>query len=397
MARLFSATDAKRIIERHQNIIEKLNNSVSSVEKYRTKAKEASDALVAQEVLKVLADIPIEEINRDKRGIRVKALKDYGYRTIADISTASVYSIASVHGISEDAAYTIKSIVNDIVSKARQGVKIRLSTDNRSREATALVLALSQYRRSQKVADECRQLLNKNKQTIDYAVEDLNSSAGTLKWLLSSKTKKQKAVEAYNSLIGLIDGDYGSEAETQISNADVIDRSSNSDAWQDFATNSVRFFNDLEDINPGVLGNDDSMYGLPEDLAREVQEECFFPDGLLCELRRYQEWGVKYALHQERILLGDEMGLGKTVQAIATMVSLRNTGGTHFVVVCPASVITNWCREIRKMSLLSVTKIHGTGRKAALQSWIKSGELRLPRMKRQRILNCQKILNLRCW
>ena len=82
--------------------------------------KEASDALVAQEVLKVLADIPIEEINRDKRGIRVKALRDYGYRTIADISTASVYSIASVHGISEDAAYSIKSIVNDIVSKARQ-------------------------------------------------------------------------------------------------------------------------------------------------------------------------------------------------------------------------------------------------------------------------------------
>lgn len=373
MSRPFSATDAKRIIERHQNIIEKLNNAVSSVEKYRTKAKEASDALVAQEVLKVLSDIPIEEINRDKRGIRVKALRDYGYRTIADISTASVYSIASVHGISEDAAYSIKSIVNDIVSKARQGVKIRLSTDNRSREATALVLALSQYRRSQKVADECRQLLNKNKQTIDYAVEDLNSSTGTLKWLFSSKTKKQKATEAYNSLIGFIDGDYGSEAETQISSADVIDRSSNSDAWQDFSTNSVRFFNDLEDINPGVLGNDDSMYGLPEDLAREVQEECFFPEGLLCELRRYQEWGVKYALHQERILLGDEMGLGKTVQAIATMVSLRNTGGTHFVVVCPASVITNWCREIRKMSLLSVTKIHGTGRKAALQSWIKSG------------------------
>ena len=72
-------------------------------------------------------------------------------------------------------------------------------------------------------------------------------------------------------------------------------------------------------------------------------------------------------------ILGDEMGLGKTVQAIATMVSLRNTGGTHFVVVCPASVITNWCREIREKSLLSVTKIHGTGRKAALQSWIKSG------------------------
>ena len=82
---------------------------------------------------------------------------------------------------------------------------------------------------------------------------------------------------------------------------------------------------------------------------------------------------MKYALHQERVLLGDEMGLGKTIQAIATMVSLRNTGATHFVVVCPASVITNWCREIRKMSLLSVTEIHGAGRTAALRSWIKTG------------------------
>ena len=80
---------------------------------------------------------------------------------------------------------------------------------------------------------------------------------------------------------------------------------------RNFATNSVGFFNELEDINPGVLGNDDAVYGLPENLAREIQEECFFPEGLLCELRRYQEWGVKYALHQERILLGDEMGWEK--------------------------------------------------------------------------------------
>lgn len=66
------------------------------------------------------------------------------------------------------------------------------------------------------------------------------------------------------------------------------------------------------------------------------------------------------------------MGLGKTIQAIAAMVSLRNTGGTHFVVVCPASVIENWCREIRKFSRLSVTKVHGAGRLSALRSWIQT-------------------------
>ena len=67
------------------------------------------------------------------------------------------------------------------------------------------------------------------------------------------------------------------------------------------------------------------------------------------------------------------MGLGKTVQAIATMVSLKNTGATHFVVLCPASVIINWCREIQKFSKLRVIKVHGSGRNAALQEWIRSG------------------------
>ena len=373
MARAFSSADAKELLTWHHQTIDKLNRVEASREEYKEKVKNASDSLVAQAVLKVLQDIPIEEINRDKKGFRVKALREYGYETIADIAPISVYTIASVRGISEDAAYSIKKIVNDIVSKARQGIKIRLSTDNQSEEATELVLALLQYHCSLAVSDDCSKLLSSSLQQITCAEEDLKVGLNGIRWFFSAKAKKEKAIEAFNLLTSLKDNEYGRNVGTQLDVADKIERTQGSDAWQDFSNNSVRYFNDLEDINPGVLGNDDSVYGLPEDLAREIQEECFFPDGLLCELRRYQEWGVKYILHQERVLLGDEMGLGKTVQAIATMVSLRNTGGTHFIVVCPASVITNWCREIRKMSLLSVTKVHGAGRKAALESWIKTG------------------------
>ncbi|MCM1188737.1 MAG: DEAD/DEAH box helicase [bacterium] len=373
MARSFSPTDGKRIIDEHQRLLKNLNNVEASTREYRAKIKEFSDALIAQEVMKVLRDIPIEEINRDKRGFRVKALRDHGFRTIADIASTSVYSIASVHGISEDAAYSIKHIVDDTVAKARQGIKIRISTDSKTAEATLLITAISQFRRSQPVAEKCKSLLRANHQKIDYAIEDLSAAMGRFNWLFSSKAKKQKATNAYNLLHEIKDNSFWLEAQTYLSEIDSISGCSGEDAWSDFTANSVRFFNILEDVNPGILGNNDAVYGLPENLAREIQEECFFPDGLLCELRRYQEWGVKYVLHQERVLLGDEMGLGKTVQAIATMVSLRNTGATHFVVVCPASIITNWCREIRKISQLSVTKVHGAGRKFALQSWMKTG------------------------
>ena len=88
MARSFSPADAKRVLERHQSIFEKLNGAEAYVEKYRESVKKASEALVMQEVLKVLRDIPIEEINRDKKGFRVKALREHGYRTISYISPA---------------------------------------------------------------------------------------------------------------------------------------------------------------------------------------------------------------------------------------------------------------------------------------------------------------------
>ena len=170
-----------------------------------------------------------------------------------------------------------------------------------------------------------------------------------------------------------IQGDYYDRSIKVVEIFKSVGTPNERSAWDDFKNNPISYFNILEEIVPGVLGNDDRLYGLPEDLAREIQEECFFPDGLNCELRRYQEWGVKYILHQERVLLGDEMGLGKTVQAIATMVSLRNTGANHFIVVCPASVLPNWCKEIAAKSKLSVTKVHGAGRAQAIKSWLRTG------------------------
>ncbi|MBQ3371725.1 MAG: DEAD/DEAH box helicase family protein [Oscillospiraceae bacterium] len=373
MARPFSTSEARQIIRQHQKLAAALHTVIETAEEYQDSVKQTSDEIIAREVLNILADIPVEEINRGKRGFRIKALRDSGYNTVADLYTASIFSLASVYGISEDSAYAIKEVVNEIVSKAQSGVKIRLSTDDKNPSSTKLVFAISKYKNYQPIADECQRLLYRYEDTIDSATEALEAGSNGIKWFFSSGAKKQKAADAFELLCDLMDGPYGKKAWDKVDETVPITDTSEQDAWKDFTANSIRFFNILEDINPGILGNTDAIYGLPEDLAREVQEEDFFPEGLICELRRYQEWGVKYILHQERVLLGDEMGLGKTVQAIAAMVSLRNTGATHFMVVCPASVITNWCREIRKMSLLSVTKIHGSGRKAALQAWLNTG------------------------
>ena len=374
MARAFSAYDARSLLEEHADLQKKLKGTLLIPNRYISEITTAAEKLVVEEILKTLRGVPIEELNRDKLGIRVKALRDHGYYTISDIATASVNHLASIHGISKDTAYTICRLVQGFVNQARKNTKIKISLDNKSRAATELVKTIYKYRKLKPLVDYCKSLLQNVEEDIETYSDDLRPATRRIGWFFAFKETKQIAEEAYNKLLQLLSGTYGNNSRAALSEIiDISRETTEEDAWRDFQKNSVLFYNILEDIVPGVLGTDDSVYGLPEDLAREIQDQAYFPDGLLCQLRRYQEWGVKYILHQEKVLLGDEMGLGKTVQAIAAMVSLKNTGATHFLVVCPASVITNWCREIASKSKLRVLRIHGTGRASALRTWISTG------------------------
>ena len=373
MARLFTASEATRLYDEHQKLLDELENAKNASDKYRDDISKAVKSMINKQVMEILKQAPVEDINRDKRGFRVKALRDYGYTTMADLAAASRHHLSSVRGISEDAAYSIKRIVNEIVDQAAKGVKIKLSIDNKTPESTNLISAIYKYNQSLPISEICRKLEFDNKSSIEYALTDAIPCMYGIRWFFTSKSKKQKAEEACLYLKSLSEGAYKKSLSDSLFELDTIKRSANIRAWNDFSTNSIRFINILEEVVPGILGGDDKNYGLPEELAQEIQDQAFFPDGLLCDLRPYQTMGVKYILHQERVLLGDEMGLGKTIQAIASMVSLKNTGASHFVVVCPASVLTNWCREIRDKSKLTVTKIHGTGKPAAVRSWIKTG------------------------
>lgn len=373
MARPFSIHEARFLIEQHEKARQRLRDIDHLPQQYRQKIKNVSDQLAAQEVMKTLRSIPVEELGREQRGIKVKTLRDNRYTNIAELYAASVYQLAAIRGISEDGAYTIKRLVRNYYEQTAKGIKIRISADNRNLYATNLVTAISEYRKSLELSARASLLLREYEYTIQSNIILLRPVMGGLKWLFSSKAVKERAALAFRELKEIWDTEYVKETNEISFAASCLDKMDSREAWDDFVQNSVQFFTLLEEINPGLLGMDDDVYGLPEELAREIQDQCIFPDGLRCTLRRYQEWGVKYILHQEKVLLGDEMGLGKTIQAIAVMVSLKNTGATHFVVVCPASVLTNWCREIQKHSLLSVTKVHGADRYIALQGWIQAG------------------------
>ena len=280
-----------------------------------------------------------EELSRRAEKLTgINALKENGYGSVADVVAASSYNLSSIYGISEDSARRIKKKAAQFQRETSKTVKPRLSADKRDPWSTALVRAVVVYMDSKASVTNCQKLLQfevaRRKQSLD-ALQPMMSGISRL---FMSSAKKERAEIAYTNLSRLVSGKYGQAAHLVVGKLDTVARYTDSDVWNVFRNRAAAFYAYLEEVVPGIIGNGDVFYGLPEELFQEIQDQDFFPNGLTAKLYPYQVMGVKYILHQERVLLGDEMGLGKTVQAIAAMVSLRNTGVTHFLVVCPASV-----------------------------------------------------------
>ncbi len=333
--------------------------------------KEALSDCVKESAKETFQNVPLEEINRGSLAVPLKNLRAAGYNNVYDIYHASKYDLGKVNGISSYSAGQIKDLVVDMANRILEEASVRIDPDNRTSAQSKLVRAVYILKNSREIFSKGQKLYETTHKDIISYSEDAKTATSWLLWTFSTKDRKQKAQDAIDFLSNLIDQGYEENALSYLETKDKLYKAKDEECWNDFILNSATYYALLEEFTKDKVKKvtDDA---LPVDLVEAIEATELDLSKLKCTLRSYQNFGVKYILSQKSVLLGDEMGLGKTVEAIGAMAVLSAQGQTHFMVVCPASVLINWTREIAKHSELIPIKIHGNDQDA-LNEWISKG------------------------
>ncbi|MBR9979996.1 MAG: DEAD/DEAH box helicase family protein [Desulfatitalea sp.] len=93
------------------------------------------------------------------------------------------------------------------------------------------------------------------------------------------------------------------------------------------------------------------MTGVAEEIRQDPSNHPLRHTLLKAALLPYQLDGIAFAAGAGRAILADDMGLGKTIQAIGTAELLaRHAAISKVLVICPASLKSQWRTEIRRFS-----------------------------------------------
>ncbi|MER7277242.1 SNF2-related protein [Dactylosporangium sp. NPDC000244] len=343
----------------------------------RTEVLEAYAVASEPQVWTAIEQMSIETVKDTVDGrARLDELPAHGINSVADVLRAGPQRLTRVPGIGEGTARKTIHAAEQLKLAARDALQFRIDFDPKNPDMTRLVRALYTWGAVWTTAGsheaEAKRLAADLAEQRPIAGP---AEAGPLRRLFMRAGDKAVADEAAGRVRALVDAAEASGLPAAAAAVRKVRTPRDKQVWRDFEQHSADYYGLLAQV-VGLGGDVAASEGfLPADIVERVGAQQLDTSRLndRLRLRGYQSFGARFALVQRRVVLGDEMGLGKTVQAIAAMAHLAARGSTHFLVVCPASVLINWSREIARHSSIPVVSLHGSGRARAVARWRAQG------------------------
>jgi SNF2 family DNA or RNA helicase len=322
----------------------------------------------AGKILQKLAELPIENIdNLASSASKSETLRRFGITNIASLYHTDITRLTEIPGINEIVAKEMIQIAQGIYEAVANSTGYTFKIEELTPKDVQVIKGLieaegfrTHLRGRQSVTEELLAELGTLIQTCEPA-------SSRIRWTLTRGKSKSLVQEAANQIQELL---ARPESNLLIEAAVAILKpkkpSTSTDILEEFKKRSGDYYAVLDDLTGTSPSTGDWV---DKQLVEKIESRVFDSGLLNATLRRYQTFGAKFALCQKRVILGDEMGLGKTIQAIAVLAQRHHEGASHTLVVCPASVLVNWQREVSARSNLNLIKMHGPTAKQSLRNW----------------------------
>lgn len=337
----------------------------------------ALDPVRTELVDQELGSIPVARLKDVTEGrLRLGALEDAGYGTVRQVHAAGRYELRQLPGVGQQTADQAIAAARQIADAVAETVSVRIDVDHPEPRTTALVIALHRLVEAGPELRRALETAERLETELTGLLAAARPAAGRMRMLLAGRDRRERALAALARL---------KEATAEAADANVplllgqasVDLlrspASEAAAWVDFELRSAEYYSFLAEVSGRGPDPETAEGFLPAELAERVRAQPLDDTHRRVSLRGYQAFGARFALAQRRVILGDEMGLGKTVQALAALAHLAARGQTHFMVVCPASVLIHWTREVRSRSALRPVPVHGPDRRDAYADWCERG------------------------
>ncbi|MCX7443831.1 SNF2-related protein [Corynebacterium sp. P7003] len=329
----------------------------------RGEAEKELEALGRRRARQLMEQLPLDALKRvtDDR-LRFTGLPGIGVTSVADVLDTPVDRLTSVNGIGTQTAQRMRAAARTLESEAIAQRTPHIG-DEPCREAVALTRILARYERVD-VLDEAERARRDRLIDLFRALPDV-PPGGSYDLIVRGTGARELLLD---------DLRWAEAGPALLLPTSVTDPGPA--AWEDYLARPAHYQALLADLLrlDTVTGEEPEL--LDTALIERIRE-LRLKRGLLRELhlRGYQSYGARFAVVQRRIILGDEMGLGKTVQAIAVAAhraeEKTEADGSvgHTVVVCPASVVVNWSRELATFCELEVFVAHGPDKDVMAKAW----------------------------
>lgn len=335
-----------------------IDRALHQEEEFRTAVTTAGNAVRHAEARKLVAEMPVEKLKDATSGqLRISALTTAGFKNVQQVLDHAG-RIVALPGVGETTGNRMIGAARTIWQTTIDEMPVRIDVRSRSTETTNLLAALRAWNAAR---------------TIRNATSDLEAaqSLRALTTSLGADVSHVVVIPEGRSVADLRAAVAAVERRASLLNASGA--SAAGDPWDDFMARAADYFAMLSEL--GFLSDDEekSKGDLPAEILEAIRDLKLETTHLKASLRGYQSFGARFAIVQRKVIIGDEMGLGKTVESLAALTHLRAKGAHHFLVVCPAAVVTNWMREVQTKSDLRAHRLHAAGRDNALTSWVRNG------------------------